>query len=75
MPTSDFCCSMRRYFLIGVVGARNGEPAPVEMGEFIADFETSMPRIVTRFCPFCGASIVGQPTSTTWTPFPPEVEP
>jgi len=70
---ADYCCRMRRHFLIGIVGARNTEPVPVEAGEFIEDFETKLPKMVTRFCAFCGARIAGQPTNTTWTPFPPEV--
>jgi hypothetical protein len=72
---TDFCCKMRRHFLIGVVGARNSESLPVEAGEFIEDFTAQQPKILTRFCSFCGARIAGQPTSTSWTPFPPEVSP
>jgi hypothetical protein len=63
---------MRAHFLVGVVGVRSGRPLPIEAGEFIEDFAATHPKIVTRFCPFCGASIAGQPTSTTWTPFPPQ---
>jgi hypothetical protein len=61
---------MRRHFLVGVLASRTDEPAPAEAADFIEDFSAPVLRIVTRFCPFCGANIAGQPTSTTWTPNP-----
>lgn len=48
-----YCCAMRRHFLIGIIGTRRGEPAPIDLADYVVEWE---PKIVIRIkhCPFCG---------------------
>ena len=54
---NDFCCQMRRKYLVGIVAENPEIPQPTEAVDFI-DFEAEHPegKIVMRikFCPFCG---------------------
>lgn len=55
----NFCCAMRRHFLVGIVGARAGDP-PVEHLDFMIEFDP--PVITIKFCPFCGKDITRDQT-------------
>lgn len=51
-----YCCSMRRHFLLGIVGQRSDEGMPVEAADFILEWE---PKIIIkiRYCSFCGEKV------------------
>ncbi len=57
----NYCCSMRRHYLIGIVGTRNDEPMPLEAADFIDEWE---PKIILKikFCCFCGKEITADQT-------------
>lgn len=44
---------MRAYFLLGIIGTRNGVEAPVDVVDYLVSFE-GPPIISIKFCPFCG---------------------
>lgn len=50
-----FCCAMRRYFTITIVGTRPGERPPTDVADYIIDFENLV--IAIKHCPFCGKVI------------------
>lgn len=54
-----YCCSMRRYFLVGLVGTRANEEMPIEAADFIDVWEPQM-IVNIKFCPFCGANVDGE---------------
>lgn len=49
--TENYCCAMRRHFLVGIVGSRN-EPTPLEACDFYVDPVNLV--LAIKFCPFCG---------------------
>ena len=51
----EYCCAMRRHFIIGIAGARGDEPVPFDVMEFMPDIQTKL--IVIKFCPFCGVQL------------------
>lgn len=53
MDDETFCCPMRRHFLVGIIGVREDEPAPVDVADFVIQWE---PKVLIRIkhCPFCG---------------------
>lgn len=53
----QYCCNMRRHYLVGVVAARAGEEPPMEVLEYIVDLTAPNPVMRIRFCPFCGERI------------------
>lgn len=61
----NYCCAMRRHFLIGMVGIRNDEPTPTDVVDFIHDFNAKPAIILIKFCPFCGAPIDNSQTLRT----------
>lgn len=60
----QYCCGMRRYILFGIVGLRTDEQAPIELVDFVTQWE---PNIVVRikYCPFCGTEIPPNDTMRT----------
>ena len=58
MTEIKYCCPMRGHFLIGIVGEAAGD-APVDVADFIIDFDSPKPVIVIKYCPFCGTKIGG----------------
>jgi hypothetical protein len=56
-----YCCEMRRHFLLGIV-AELEEPPPVDVVDFVVNFETEPTLIALRYCPFCGLRIQGDST-------------
>jgi len=60
--TETYCCPMRRYFLIGLVGTRKGESAPVDVADFVVDWESPTPTLAIKFCPFCGEPVAPDQT-------------
>lgn len=58
MTEIKYCCPMRAHFLIGIVGVAKGD-APVDVADFILDYESEKPVIVIKYCPFCGTKIDG----------------
>lgn len=66
--SESYCCPMRRHFVMGLIGVRAGEPAPVEASDFVVDF-TAKPMILRiKFCPFCGARLGADQTVRVPTP-------
>lgn len=59
-----YCCSMRRHFILGIVGVRSGENIPVDVVDFLKSFE-GPPIIEIKYCPFCGQRIDGNQTKRT----------
>lgn len=61
-PGNGYCCSMRRKFLVGIVGEDTSLPLPTEAADFI-DFdeppENGQVTMRIRFCPFCGQKVIG----------------
>ena len=57
----NYCCPMRKHYLIGIVGQRNDQPMPTEAADFIAQWE---PKLILniRYCPFCGNEITPDQT-------------
>lgn len=53
---AEYCCQMRAYFLIGIVATRTDVPQPVDIADYVMEWE---PQIVIkiRHCPFCGEKI------------------
>ena len=51
-----YCCNMREYFVIGIIGKRSDIEAPTDMADFIVAWE---PKIIVRikYCPFCGKEV------------------
>lgn len=49
----DYCCSMRRHFLVGIVATRKDEPTPIEVVDFVVEWEPKM-IIRIKYCSFCG---------------------
>lgn len=68
MTETSYCCPLRDYFVVAIVGTTKKE-APVEIADYITDFhnEKGKMTIGTKFCPWCGARIRHgiDPTKTT----------
>lgn len=60
-----YCCSMRRHFLVGIVGERSNEEAPIDVADFMISFDP--PIISIKYCPFCGKSIDNSQSLRTGT--------
>ena len=65
MSDEKYCCAMRRFFLIGIVGTRRGESAPVEAADFVVNWESPTPTLSIKYCPFCGTEIPADDTLRT----------
>lgn len=52
----EFCCPMRKKFLVGIVAVDISVPDPLDLADFILDWggEGKPILIAMRFCPFCG---------------------
>lgn len=64
----DFCCSMRRKFLVAIVAEDPRVPTPIDAVDCIVSFG---PPVVfrARFCCFCGKPIdPNEPTRIAITP-------
>lgn len=48
------CCKMAARFLIAIVGEDPDYPVPIDMVDFIVDWDNDPPVMHYRFCPFCG---------------------
>ena len=57
----NYCCAMRKHYLIGIVGQRNDEPMPMEAADFVVSWE---PKVTLNilYCPFCGQKITADQT-------------
>lgn len=55
----QYCCTMRRHFLVGIVGVRKGEPTPIEAADFVIAWEPKI-LIKIKYCPFCGKQMTAQ---------------
>jgi len=55
--SENYCCGMRRKFLIAIVGERKDAPTPIDIVDFILDFDRPRPLVGIRFCPFCAKPI------------------
>lgn len=51
----NFCCPMRRHFIIGIIRTRIAGPAPVEMADFVCNWDPIVVKI--KYCPFCGEEL------------------
>lgn len=51
------CCKMSARFLIAIVAEDPDYPVPVDLVDFIVDWDNDPPVIHYRFCPFCGKTI------------------
>ncbi len=60
----NYCCAMRRHFLVGIMGTRTDEEVPTDMADFVLAWEPQIV-IAIKFCPFCGATIKGDETLRT----------
>jgi len=48
-----YCCAMRGYYILGIVGVRKGATPPIDTVDFINDFHR--PTVIhIAYCPFCG---------------------
>lgn len=56
MEDQPDCCPLRSYFLLQIVGARPDMPEPVEVADFVVQWEPFI-IVATKFCPFCGTEI------------------
>mgnify|MGYP000739877205 CR=1 FL=1 len=54
-----YCCPMRRYFLVGIVGTRANEEMPIESADFIDVWEPKM-IVNIQLCRFCGQKVDGE---------------
>ncbi len=67
-PPPGMCCKMREKFIVGILAEDTRVPDPVDVLDFIEDFEAKdpdgRPIIHIKFCPFCGKSMAGQPRRT-----------
>lgn len=66
---SNFCCSMRAYFLVGVMGQRAEGSAPIDVVDFVDDPSAKPMLINIKFCPFCGERIKDDETRRSSAPF------
>jgi len=62
MTTNEFCCEMRRKFLVNIVREDRDVPTPTELADFVLDWERDRPLIGIKYCPFCGKLIDHQQT-------------
>jgi hypothetical protein len=53
-PIENYCCPMRRHFLIGILGHRD-EPTPLDAVDFYVDPVNLI--LAIKFCPFCGKQL------------------
>ncbi len=68
MTAIDYCCQMRRKFLVGIIAEDLRLPSPIDMVDCIVDFGPPVV-IRIRFCPFCGKAIdPNEPTRAAVTP-------
>jgi hypothetical protein len=56
--SQEFCCLMRKRFILGIIAESPNVPVPAEVVDFI-DFDTLLPdgrqMLRIRYCPFCGS--------------------
>jgi len=63
---NEYCCGMRKKFIVAVVATNPQVPEPVEVVDFIIDFEKN--QLAIKFCPWCGSKLNiggGDPFVTT----------
>lgn len=61
--SSEYCCALRRYFILGIVGTFGASPR--ELLDATQIGESGRTVVVMKFCPFCGVAITkDSPTRT-----------
>lgn len=63
MTEENYCCEMRRHFVVGILGETRGE-MPLEVADFVVAWEPKI-IIAIRYCPFCGNKINKDETTRT----------
>ena len=48
---------MRARFLIAIVGEDTAHPTPIDLVDYVIDWDHEPPVIAIKFCPFCGRPI------------------
>lgn len=48
---------MREKYLVGFIGENPNVPTPVDLVDFVVDWEGEQMLLALKFCPFCGKKI------------------
>ena len=60
---------MRAHFVLGIIASK-GPPYPIDIADFVVDWQAKPIVFSIKYCPFCGTQIKGQTVRTTAKPSP-----